>query len=77
LFIRFACVSTVQLSGFSDIGGIQRGISSATVRPISDEEVVTTLHDHYGATVTLQHFPLVDVLTTSPEGHVIPLSNVA
>ena len=77
LFIRFTCISSVQLSGFSDIGGIQRGISSVTVRPISEEEVVTTLHDHYGAAVTLQHFPLVEVLTMSPEGNAIPLSNVA
>src|SRR3977135_3228620 len=26
LFLRFRCVSRIQMTGFSDIGGIQRGI---------------------------------------------------
>ena len=75
LFMRFACVSSIELSGFSDIGGLQRGISSVAVEEISEEEVVTAISDHYGAAVSLRHFPLVDVIVTSPEGTLIRVPN--
>jgi hypothetical protein len=77
LFMRFTCVSSIQLSGFSDIGGLQRGISEVTVRATSEEEVITTLRDHYGANVTLQHFPLIDILIMSPDGELIRVPSVA
>lgn len=74
LFIRFNCVNTIRLAGFRDIGGTQRGISSVTVDHLSDEESVTTILDHYGATVSLQHFPLINALAMSNDGIVLELS---
>jgi hypothetical protein len=62
LLLRFKCVSAISLSGYSDIGGTQRGISSVNVEHKSDEEVRTVICDHYGASVALQHFPLIDAL---------------
>jgi len=74
LFLRFTCVNTIRLSGFRDNGGVQRGISSATVEHISDEESITTIDDHYGALVSLQHFPLIDALVMSANEDVVALS---
>jgi hypothetical protein len=74
LFIRFNCVNTLRMTGFRDIGGTQRGISDVSVDHLSDEEAVTTILDHYGASVSLQHFPLIDVLAISNEGNVLELS---
>jgi hypothetical protein len=73
LFIRFNCVNTIRLSGFGDNGGLQRGISNVEVEHISDEEAVTMINDHYGAFVSLQHFPLVDALVMSANGDVVEL----
>jgi hypothetical protein len=73
LFLRFNCVNTIRLSGFSDNGGVQRGISGAAVEHISDEEAVTVISDHDGAIVSLQHFPLVDALVMSPNEEVVEL----
>ena len=74
LFLRFNCVSTIRLSEFRDNGGVQRGISGATVSCVSEEEAVTVISDHYGASVSLQHFPLVDVLVMSANEDVVDLS---
>lgn len=74
LFLRFKCVSAIHLSGFRNIDGIQRGISGADVERLSDEEVRTAICDHYGASVSLQHFPLIDALVFSPDDQVIELS---
>jgi hypothetical protein len=74
LFLRFNCVSTIRLSDFRDNGGVQRGISGATMERISDEEVVTVIRDHYGASVSLQHFPLVDVLVMTANEDVVELA---
>ena len=74
LFLRFKCVNTIRLSKFRDNGGVQRGISGATVESVSEEETVTVISDHYGASVSLQHFPLVDVLVMSATEDVIDLS---
>lgn len=74
LFLRFKCVSAIGLSGYCDIEGLQRGISSAVVEQLSDEEVVTVISDHYGAVVRLQHFPLIDALAMTPGELVLGLS---
>jgi hypothetical protein len=74
LFIRFNCVNTIRMAGFRDIGGTQRGISSVSVDHLSDEEAVTTILDHYGASVSLQHFPLINALAMSNAGSVLELS---
>lgn len=74
LFIRFNSVNTIRMVGFRDIGGTQRGISDVSVRHMSDEEAVTTILDHYGATVSFQHFPLINALAMSSDGVVIDLS---
>jgi hypothetical protein len=66
LFLRFESVSSIQMSGFAEIGGIQRGISTATVEAISDEESVTTITDHFGASIRIQHFSLIRGLLFSP-----------
>jgi len=71
LFLRFKSVSAIQLSGFTDIGGTQRGISSVDVEHLSDEEVKTVFADHYGALVSVQHFSLVDALFLSPDEKVL------
>jgi hypothetical protein len=73
LFIRFNCVNTIRMTGFKDIGGTQRGISDVSVDHLSDEEAVTTILDHYGASVSLQHFPLIDALVMSNDGNVLEL----
>jgi hypothetical protein len=73
LFLRFAWVSNIQMAGFSDIGGLQRGISSVSVEHISEEEVVTTILDHDGASVQIRHLPLVDALVMSCIEDVIQL----
>jgi hypothetical protein len=73
LFLRFSCVNTIRLSEFRDNGGVQRGISGAAVESVSEEEAVTVITDHYGASVRLQHFPLVDVLAISATGDAIEL----
>ena len=73
LFLRFNCVNTMRLSGFRDNGGVQRGISHADVECVSEEEAVTVISDHYGASVSLQHFPLVDLLVMSAKGELIAL----
>lgn len=73
LFLRFNCVNTIRLAGFRDNGGVQRGISGATVEGISEEEVVTVIGDHYGASVSFQHFPLVDVLVMSATEDVLEI----
>lgn len=77
LFLRFNCVNTIRLSEFRDNGGVQRGISGATVENVSEEEAVTVISDHYGASISLQHFPLVDVLVISATEEVIQLRAVA
>jgi len=74
LFIRFNCVTAIRMHGFRDIGGTQRGISDVSVDHLSDEEAVTTIVDHYGAHVSLQHFPLIDALAMSNDGNVLGLS---
>src|SRR5579859_5945197 len=74
LFIRFNCVNTIRLAGFGDIGGTQRGISSVVVDHLSDEESVTTILDHYGASFSLQHFPLISALAMTNDGSVLELS---
>ena len=71
LFLRFKCVGTIHLSGFRDIGGTQRGISGVNVEHLSAEEVRTVINDHYGASVTMKHFPLVDALVLSPDERVL------
>ena len=73
LFLRFNCVNTVRLSGFRDVKGVQRGISSVEVEHISDEEAATEFTDHYGGVVSLRHFPLVDALAMSPNEEVLEL----
>jgi hypothetical protein len=74
LFLRFNRVNTTRMIGFRDIGGTQRGISDVSIDHLSDEEAVTTILDHYGASVSLQHFPLIDVLAISNDGNVLDLS---
>lgn len=74
LFIRFNCVNTIRMIGFRNIGGTQRGISNVSVDNLSDEEAVTTILDHYGASVSLQHFPLIEALAMSSDGNVLGLS---
>ena len=73
LFLRFNPVNTIRFSGFRDNGGVQRGISSATVEHVSDEEAITMISDHYGAFVSLQHFPLIDALAMSANEDVLEL----
>jgi hypothetical protein len=74
LFLRFNCVNTICFSGFKNNVGVQRGISDVTVEHISDEEVVTIISDHYGALVSLQHFPLIDALAVSASERILDLS---
>ncbi len=74
LFLRFKCVSGIHLSGFRDIEGTQRGISGVDVEHLSTEEVKTVINDHYGASVSVQHFPLIDALALSPDESVLDLS---
>ena len=74
LFLRFKCVSAIYLSGYGNIGSTQRGISSVLVEHQSDEEVKTVIRDHYGASVTLKHFPLVDALVILADESVLELS---
>jgi hypothetical protein len=73
LFLRFNSVNAIRLSGFRDNGDTQRGISNATVESVSEEETITTISDHYGASVSLQHFPLVDALAMSATEEVIEI----
>ena len=73
LFLRFESVSSIQMSGFAGIGGMQRGISAATVESVSDEECVTTITDHFGASIRIQHFPLIHGLLFSPAGDQLTL----
>lgn len=74
LFLRFKCVSKIHFAGFRDIDGTQRGISGVDVAHLSAEEVRTVISDHYGASVSVQHFPLIDVLALSPDERILPLS---
>jgi len=74
LFLRFKSVTAINLSGFRNIEGIQRGISSVNVEHLSDEEARTVINDHYGASVSVQHFPLVEALVLSPGESVLELS---
>jgi hypothetical protein len=73
LFLRFKSASVIRLSAFRDIGGIQRGISGVDVEHLSGEEVRTVISDHYGASVSVQHFPLIDALALSPDENVLGL----
>jgi hypothetical protein len=73
LFLRFNCVSSIRLSGFRDNGHVQRGISGVKVERISDEEALTVIIDHYGALVSLQHFPLIDALAMSDSQDVLEI----
>ena len=73
LFLRFESVSSIQMSGFAEIGGIQRGISAVTVESVSDEECVTTITDHFGASIRIQHFSLIHGLLFSPAGDLLAL----
>lgn len=73
LFLRFNCVSAIRFSGFVSNGGLQRGISGATFELVSDEEAVTMISDHHGASVSLQHFPLIDALAMSPNEGILAL----
>ncbi len=77
LFLRFAYVSNIQMTGFAENGGRQRGISSVSVEHLSGEQVVTTIRDHDGAHVSIRHFPLIDALAMSPAGELLPLQNGA
>ncbi len=74
LLLRFKCVSAICLSGYTNIEGIQRGISTVEVEHKSDEEVRTVICDHYGASVSLQHFPLVEALVFLADESVKELS---
>lgn len=74
LFLRFSCISAIHLAGFSNIGGTQRGISGANAKFLSGEETMTEISDHYGGSVRLHHFPLIDALALSPEGLVLKLA---
>ena len=71
LFIRFESVSSIRLSGFHQVGNVQRGISEVTVTVLSEEEVSTTISDHYGATILLQHFSLINILVMSSNGELL------
>jgi hypothetical protein len=74
LFLRLSCVSSIQLSGFSNNEGTQRGISDASVEYLSEEEVVTKINDFYGGSVSLHHFSRVDALALSENETVLNLS---
>jgi hypothetical protein len=74
LFLRFTCVTSIQLAGFSNIDDTRRGISGATAEPLSEEEAVTKIVDHYGGSVSLRHFPLVEVLVLAEDETVRKLS---
>jgi hypothetical protein len=75
LFLRFKSVSAIQLSGFRNIGQNQRGISCVDVERLSDEEVKTVIVDHFGGTVSVQHFPLIEALAMSPNETVLDLKS--
>ncbi|MDR3764009.1 MAG: hypothetical protein P4M01_07935 [Acidobacteriota bacterium] len=74
LLIRFKSVSAIQLSGFTNIGGTQRGISGVDVEHLSDEEAKTVFTYHYGALVSVRHFSLIEALFLSPEGNNLEFS---
>jgi hypothetical protein len=44
------CANIIRLPDSATIGGVQRGISNLEVEHISDEEAVTVMSDHHGAT---------------------------
>ena len=75
LFLRFSCVSSMKTSGFADIGGVQRGISSVRVARNSEEQVCTEIIDHYGASVRIEHWPLVSVLVLATDGEIVTLGS--
>jgi len=73
LFLRFARVSSIHMAGFSNIGGMQREIASASVELLSGDEAVTTILDLYGASIRVQHMPVIDALALSAREEVIQL----
>lgn len=73
LFLRFSLVKSLQLSGFSEIGGLQRGISSVSVEHHSEEEVTTKIGDHYGAAIEIRHWPLIDALVFDSDQSIVKL----
>jgi hypothetical protein len=75
LFLRFSCVTSIQLSGFSNNGRSQRGISYATAEHLSEEEAVTKIVDQSGGSVSLHHFPLIDALVLAENETVLKLSS--
>jgi hypothetical protein len=77
LFMRFKCASLIGLLNFRTVGDINRGISGATVERICDGEVTTRIDDHYGDSVSIQHFPLIEILILSVNETVIDLPNLS
>ena len=75
LFLRFNCVEMVELSGFTDIDGLGRGIANVVVDHPAEEIAITKIIDHFGASVSIRHFPLIDVLVLSSSGSIHDLSN--
>ncbi len=73
LLIRFSTVTSINLSEYKDIGGIQRGIAEAESGE-DDGRARTIISDHYGGKVTIVHQDPVKVLCFTATGERIELN---
>jgi hypothetical protein len=75
LLIRFPSTSTINLSDYKDIGGVQRGIAKVESETVASGQIKTIIFDHYGGQVNIIHQDPVKVLCFSSTGERIELRN--
>jgi len=73
LFIRFPDTRQITRENYTDIGGVQRGISLVLTVLVEQGLVETAISDHYGGKISIRHAPRIFTLCYSVRGDLIGL----
>lgn len=73
LLIKFNNVKKIEMSGFKDIGGIQRDINNISAEKTNATDFETKIIDNYEAKISLVHAEKVNVMCFDKKGNLIKL----
>jgi hypothetical protein len=74
LLIHLPAVSNIQIVGYKDIGGIQRGIHHVETTPEPTGRSRTEIMDHYGGAVIVSHSSQIQTLCYDGTGSGLKLN---
>jgi hypothetical protein len=75
LLIRFTAITSINMTGYRDVGGVQRGIGIAEAIDTDKGLVQTVISDHYGGEIEIMHRDPVRVLCYTANGDRIELQS--